>query len=81
MATNEKPEPTISFNNNEYKLADLSVEQRYFYSQVNDLRNQQYKVQFQLDQVNASLLSFEQKLVGSLQAMAEQVETKKDKKK
>tara|TARA_R100000231_G_scaffold42162_1_gene36772 strand:+ start:200 stop:445 length:246 start_codon:yes stop_codon:yes gene_type:complete len=81
MATNEKPEPTISFNNNEYKLADLSVEQRYFYSQVNDLRNQQYKVQFQLDQVNASLVSFEQKLVGSLQAMAEQVETKKDKKK
>tara|TARA_Y100000114_G_scaffold26069_1_gene21835 strand:+ start:951 stop:1196 length:246 start_codon:yes stop_codon:yes gene_type:complete len=81
MATNEKPEPTISFNNNEYKLADLSVEQRYFYSQVNDLRNQQYKVQFQLDQVNASLVSFEQKLVGSLQAMAEQAETKKDKKK
>jgi hypothetical protein len=66
-------ENVVFLDDKEIKVADLSDEQKYFHSQVVDLRNQKARISFQLDQVNASLKVFEDAFVKSTQEKAEEV--------
>ena len=66
-------ENVVFLNDKEIKVADLSDEQKYFHSQIIDLRNQKARISFQLDQVNASLKVFEDAFVKSTQEKAEEV--------
>ncbi len=66
-------ENVVFLDDKEIKVADLSDEQKYFHSQIIDLRNQKARISFQLDQVNASLKVFEDAFVKSTQEKAEEV--------
>jgi hypothetical protein len=66
-------ENVVFLDDKEIKVADLSDEQKYFHSQIIDLRNQKARISFQLDQVNASLKVFEEAFVKSTQEKAEEV--------
>ena len=55
------------------KVADLTDEQKYYHSQIVDLRNQKARLAFQLDQINASLKVFEDVFVKSTKKKAEEV--------
>ena len=66
-------ENVVFLGDKEIKVADLSDEQKYFHSQIIDLRNQKARISFQLDQVNASLKVFEDAFVKSTQEKAEEV--------
>ena len=61
----EAKENVVFLDDKEIKVADLSDEQKYYHSQVVDLRNQKARISFQLDQVNASLKVFEDAFVKS----------------
>ena len=73
MAEPQAKENVVFLNDKEIKVADLSDEQKYFHSQIIDLRNQKARISFQLDQVNASLKVFEDAFVKSTQEKAEEV--------
>jgi len=66
-------ENVVFLDDKEIKVADLSDEQKYYHSQVVDLRNQKARLTFQLDQVNASLKVFEDAFVKSTQEKADEV--------
>ena len=69
----EAKENVVFLDDKEIKVADLSDEQKYYHSQVVDLRNQKARLTFQLDQVNASLKVFEDAFVKSTQEKADEV--------
>ena len=73
MANAEAKENVVFLDDKEIKVADLSDEQKYYHSQVVDLRNQKARISFQLDQVNASLKVFEDAFVKSTQEKADEV--------
>ena len=73
MATNKNKEPVVVLDDKEFKISDLSEQQQYIHSQVIDLRNQRARLQFQIDQVNASLNVFETSLLNSVKEQAEVV--------
>ena len=73
MATNKKKEPVVVLDDKKFKISDLSEQQQYIHSQVIDLRNQRARLQFQIDQVNASLNFFETSLLNSVKEQAEEV--------
>ena len=66
-------ENVVFLDDKEIKVADLSDEQKYYHSQIIDLRNQKARLTFQLDQVNASLKVFEDAFVKSTQEKAGEV--------
>lgn len=49
---------TITINDKEYKVEDLTAEQKYFVSQLQDLNTKQGNLQFQLDQIQAAKTVF-----------------------
>ena len=69
----EVKENVVFLDDKEIKVADLSDEQKYYHSQVVDLRNQKARISFQLDQINASLKVFEDAFIKSTKAKAEEV--------
>ena len=73
MATNKNKEPVVVLDDKEFKISDLWEQQQYIHSQVIDLRNQRAILQFQIDQVNASLNVFETSLLNSVKEQAEEV--------
>ena len=73
MAEPQAKENVVFLDDKEIKVADLSDEQKYYHSQVVDLRNQKARLTFQLDQVNASLKVFEDAFVKSTQEKADEV--------
>ena len=73
MANAEAKENVVFLDDKEIKVADLSDEQKYYHSQIIDLRNQKARISFQLDQVNASLKVFEDAFVKSTQEKAGEV--------
>jgi len=48
----------ITINDKEYKVEDLSAEQKYLVSQLQDLNSKQSNLQFQLDQIQAAKTVF-----------------------
>jgi hypothetical protein len=70
----EPAENIISIDDKEIKYDELNEQQRYWHQQMLDLRNKQTRIQFELDQVNASFSVFQNLFVGSLQEEEEQEE-------
>ena len=70
----EAAENIISIDDNEINYDELNEQQRYWHQQMLDLRNKQTRIQFELDQVNASFSMFQNLFVGSLQEEEEQEE-------
>jgi hypothetical protein len=70
MATQE---PVVMIDDKEVKVSELTSEQQYFHSQILDLTNKQKRIQFELDQVNASLNVFQNAFIESAKQKADQV--------
>jgi len=58
-------ENVVLIDNKEVKVSELTNEQLYFTQQINDLQNKQARINFELDQVNASLSVFRNALLES----------------
>ena len=70
MATQE---PVVMIDDKEVKVSDLTAQQQYFHSQILDLTNKQKRIQFELDQVNASLSVFQNAFIESAKEKADEV--------
>jgi hypothetical protein len=66
-------ENVVFLDDKEIKVADLSDEQKYFHSQIIDLRNQKARLAFQMDQLMPSLKFFEKAFIKSTQEKAGEV--------
>ena len=73
MAEPQAKENVVFLDDKEIKVADLSDEQKYYHSQIIDLRNQKARIAFQMDQVMPSLKFFEEAFVKSTQEKADEV--------
>jgi len=69
----EKKEPMIMLDDKEMKVSDLTSQQQYLHSQILDLTNKQKRIQFELDQVNASLSVFQNTFIESAKEQADEV--------
>ena len=70
----EPAENIISIDDKEVNYDELNEQQRYWHQQMLDLRNKQTRIQFELDQVNASFSVFQNLFVGSLNGNSEEEE-------
>ena len=70
MATQE---PAVMIDDKEVKVSDLSNQQQYLHSQILDLTNKQKRIQFELDQINASLSVFQNAFIESAKQKADEV--------
>ncbi len=61
----ENNEPSVVIDGVDTNLTDLNEEQRYFVHQVQDLSNKQFRVQSELDQINAALSVYKNALLTS----------------
>jgi len=66
-------EPLVMIDNKEVKVSELTKEQQYFHSQILDLTNKQKRIQFELDQINASLSVFQNAFIESAKQKADEV--------
>mgnify|MGYP003142460689 FL=1 len=71
--TQQKQEPVVTLNDKEMKVSDLTPQQQYFHSQILDLTNQEARIKFQLDQVQASKSVFEKAFIDSAKEQADEV--------
>ena len=55
-------ENVIFIDDKEVKVSDLTEQQQYLHQQLLDLKNKQFRIQFELDQVNASYSVFQNTL-------------------
>jgi|8_EtaG_2_1085327.scaffolds.fasta_scaffold245773_2 hypothetical protein len=69
----ENKESVVILDDKEMKVADLSAEQQYLHTQILDLTNKQKRIQFELDQVNASLSVFKNAFIDSAKQKADEV--------
>ena len=74
--TKDNQEPIVMLNDKEMKGSDLTSQQQYFHSQLVDLTNQESRIKFQLDQVQASKSVFEKAFIDSAKEVAEEILTK-----
>jgi hypothetical protein len=77
-------ENVVLIDDKEVKVSELTNEQLYFTQQINDLQNKQARINFELDQVNASLSVFRNALLESYkktvaESEEEEVAEKKEK--
>ena len=66
-------EPVVMIDDKEIKVSELTNEQQYLHSQVLDLTNKQKRIQFELDQINASLSVFQNAFIESAKEKADEV--------
>ena len=66
-------DPVAMIDNKEIKVSDLTNQQQYLHSQILDLTNKQKRIQFELDQVNASLSVFQNAFIESAKEKADEV--------
>ena len=71
--TKDKQEPVVMLDDKEMKVSDLTPQQKYLHSQILDLRNQESRIKFQLDQIQASKSVFEKAFVDSAKEQADEV--------
>ena len=69
----EKQEHLVMLDDKEMKVSDLTPQQKYLHSQLLDLSNQESRLKFQLDQVQASKRVFEQTFIDSAKEQADEV--------
>ena len=56
----------VNIGGTEYDPSDLTEQQKYWITQVQDLQSKRQSQQFQLDQINVALDSFMNALINSL---------------
>tara|TARA_R100001443_G_scaffold41210_1_gene54636 strand:- start:75 stop:320 length:246 start_codon:yes stop_codon:yes gene_type:complete len=66
-------EAVVFIDDKEIKVSDLTDEQRYFHSQLLDLRNKEASLKFQLDQVAASISVFQNAFLEASKEVADEV--------
>jgi len=66
-------ENVVSINGTELKESDMTNEQKYFSQQVQDLSNKKSKLEFDLDQIVASLNVFQNALINTTKKEAEKI--------
>ena len=71
--TKQNQEPIVMLNDKEMKVSDLTPQQKYLHSQILDLNNQEARIKFQLDQVQASKSVFEKAFIDSAKEQANEV--------
>jgi hypothetical protein len=71
--TKQKQEPMVMLDDKEMKVSDLTPQQQYLHSQLLDLNNQEARIKFQLDQVQASKSVFEKAFLDSTKEQADEV--------
>ena len=74
----EKNDRVIMLDDKEFKFEDLTDQQKYFVSQLDDIRNQKAQTQFRLDQILASESVFSEGLIKSLQDKEKVEEVKEE---
>jgi hypothetical protein len=62
----ENGKNVVNINGTEYDPNDLTDQQKYWITQVQDLQGKRQSQQFQLDQINVALDSFMTALINSL---------------
>ena len=70
----EAKENVVYIGEKALKESDMTDDQKYLTSQITDLRNKKARIQFELDQVQASLTVFENTLVKSTEEELEKSE-------
>ena len=68
-------EATVTLDGQELEVKDFSDQQKYLYNQMVDLRNKQGRLNFELDQVNASYSVFENAFKESFKEEPKEAET------
>tara|TARA_R100000654_G_scaffold36852_1_gene62463 strand:- start:424 stop:672 length:249 start_codon:yes stop_codon:yes gene_type:complete len=71
--TQQNQEPVVMLDDKEMKVSDLSPKQQYLHSQLLDLNNQEARIKFQLDQVQASKSVFQKAFIDSAKEQADEV--------
>ena len=73
MSDKPAEENVVFLGDEKIRVEDLSDEQKYFHSQILDLRNKRSRVAFELDQVSAALKVFENSFLSASKKKAEEV--------
>ena len=68
-------EATVTLDGQELEVKDFSDQQKYLYNQMVDLKTKQGRINFELDQVNASLSVFENAFKESFKEEPEEAKT------
>jgi len=68
-------EAKVTLDGQELKVKDFSDQQKYLYNQIVDLKNKQGRLNFETDQINASLSVFENAFKESFKEEPEEAET------
>jgi cell division protein ZapA (FtsZ GTPase activity inhibitor) len=80
--SSDAKENTMTIDGNEIKESDMTDAQKYYARQIQDLRIKKQKIDFEADQVVAALNVFQNELIKSTKAVADEVlesETKNSK--
>ena len=72
-------ENVVLIDDKKVKVSELTNEQLYFTQQINDLQNKQARINFELDQVNASLSVFRNALLESYKKTVAEAEVEEAK--
>lgn len=68
-------EATVTLDGQELEVKDFSDQQKYLYNQMIDLKTKQGRINFELDQINASLSVFENAFKESFKEEPEEAQT------
>ena len=68
-------EEKVKLDGQELEVKDFSNQQKYLYNQMIDLRNKQGRLNFEIDQINASLSVFENAFKESFKEEPEEAQT------
>jgi hypothetical protein len=68
-------EAKVTLDGKELKVKDFSDQQKYLYNQIVDLKTKQGRLNFELDQINASLSVFENAFKESFKEESEEETT------
>ena len=68
-------EATVTLDGQELEVKNFSDQQKYLYNQMVDLRNKQGRLNFELDQINASYSVFENAFKESFKEEPEEAQT------
>jgi hypothetical protein len=68
-------EAKVKLDGQELEVKDFSNQQKYLYNQMIDLRNKQGRLNFEIDQINASLSVFENAFKESFKEEPEEAQT------
>ena len=71
--TKQNQESVVMLDDKEMKVSDLTPQQQYLHSQLLDSTNQEARIKFQLDQVQASKSVFEKAFIDSAKEQADEV--------